>query len=496
MKASDEQPSVYSFAEIRRHKKRLKKLKALEFQSSDSDSDSEHNSEIDPDLDINLRIFETPASSTENENVIIGEIQCNVKDDKIDVEETNEKGNINSNVFKLSVNANFVEQTLNENLNLMEDVLLTSTENESSKPVENMLTPLTPVALRATGNVVSNSVVNELPNKIENRNKKLSEKDQLKMKEHQKLGEIETESEDDFEMAVDRILSDDCCDFSDNDSDLEILMSKPIMRKRAVPTMKRDKISQYTDRKLTMYDLIYDTASPRDKNESSDDEQKENSDFKNKNEKKIKTKTDSKPIEIVEKIETGKNETKQVPVPQLKVTADGEVVVDMDSLIIEQTGLSDARNALANSEVIEECGSNYTSYNKKCNYRKQWSPQDTLKFYHVLSTIGTDFSLMVTLFPGRTRTCMKRKFKREEKCNADLILKALTCKQNFDMKLLEKELRIKEAKVNKMRENSKKQKLKRKEKIDEKNCKKNTSKKRSWRRKSFFEKGIACFQES
>lgn len=66
---------------------------------------------------------------------------------------------------------------------------------------------------------------------------------------------------------------------------------------------------------------------------------------------------------------------------------------------------------------------------------------DTLKFYQVLSTIGTDFSLMVTLFPGRTRTCMKRKFKREEKCNADLILKALTCRQNFDMKLLEEELR-------------------------------------------------------
>lgn len=230
MKSGDEQPSVYSFAEIRRHKKRLKKLMALESQSSDSDSESEHNSEIDTDLDINLRIFEAPASSIENENVIIGEIQCNVKDDKINIEETNEKGNINSNVFKLSVNANFVEQTLNENLNLMDDVLSTSTENESSKPVENILTSLAPMALKPTGDAVSNSVGNELPNQTEDKSNKLSENDQLKMIEHQKLGEIETESEDDFEMAVDRILSDDCCDFSDNDSDLEILMSKPIMR--------------------------------------------------------------------------------------------------------------------------------------------------------------------------------------------------------------------------------------------------------------------------
>lgn len=58
----------------------------------------------------------------------------------------------------------------------------------------------------------------------------------------------------------------------------------------------------------------------------------------------------------------------------------------------------------------------------------------------MLSAIGTDFTLMATLFPGRTRNCMKRKFKREEKTNADLILKALTCKQKFDIGLLEKEL--------------------------------------------------------
>ena len=59
----------------------------------------------------------------------------------------------------------------------------------------------------------------------------------------------------------------------------------------------------------------------------------------------------------------------------------------------------------------------------------------------MLSTVGTDFTLMATLFPGRTRKCMKRKFKKEEKTSPELIMKALSCKQNFNIDLLEKELR-------------------------------------------------------
>lgn len=133
--------------------------------------------------------------------------------------------------------------------------------------------------------------------------------------------------------------------------------------------------------------------------------------------------------------------------------------------MIEQTGVAEARQAIANSEVVEETGLHYRSYSKKNNFKRQWSPHgktvffrlktsfvstkliaifsfflDTLKFYDVLSVVGTDFTLMATLFPGRTRNCIKRKYKREEKANRDLIMKALTCKQKFNIGLLEKEL--------------------------------------------------------
>ncbi len=99
-------PSVYSCAEIKRHKKRLK-LKAMA-ESSDTDSDATVNENcIDPDLDINLRIFEESTKSIEN--VVIGEIHCDVLKDKCDTEE-NVETNKNANVFKLSVNAMFSEE--------------------------------------------------------------------------------------------------------------------------------------------------------------------------------------------------------------------------------------------------------------------------------------------------------------------------------------------------------------------------------------------------
>lgn len=107
-------PSVYSCAEIKRHEKRLK-LKALE-ESSDYDSDNntyDGDCDEDHDLDINLRIFEENAKSVSN--VLIGEIQCDVMDDKCNKEENNDKLNKNTNIFKLSVNANFYENGDTEN---------------------------------------------------------------------------------------------------------------------------------------------------------------------------------------------------------------------------------------------------------------------------------------------------------------------------------------------------------------------------------------------
>lgn len=48
-------------------------------------------------------------------------------------------------------------------------------------------------------------------------------------------------------------------------------------------------------------------------------------------------------------------------------------------------------------------------------------PTETLKFYKILQSTGSDFSTMATEFPDRSRNGLKRKFKREEKLNGHLI---------------------------------------------------------------------------
>jgi len=65
---------------------------------------------------------------------------------------------------------------------------------------------------------------------------------------------------------------------------------------------------------------------------------------------------------------------------------------------------------------------------------------ETLKFYRALHTVGTDFLLMQSIFPKRTRHDLKTKFKREDRTNRFLVEKALRCPLNFDLTELEKEL--------------------------------------------------------
>ena len=47
--------------------------------------------------------------------------------------------------------------------------------------------------------------------------------------------------------------------------------------------------------------------------------------------------------------------------------------------------------------------------------------------------LGTDFSLMESLFPRRTRFELKRKFKMEEKVNRQLIDKTISTQKPFDI---------------------------------------------------------------
>lgn len=81
-----------------------------------------------------------------------------------------------------------------------------------------------------------------------------------------------------------------------------------------------------------------------------------------------------------------------------------------------------------------------SGFYKRTKRTRDWPAGETIKFYRCLHTIGTDFSLMLTLFPKRTRRDLKLKFKREEKYNLSLINKALLHPKQFNIDDLKIEL--------------------------------------------------------
>lgn len=129
------------------------------------------------------------------------------------------------------------------------------------------------------------------------------------------------------------------------------------------------------------------------------------------------------------------------PVPQLRLNANGEMVLDETSLIVENEEQKKNRILLANTNVVyhDELSGNY-GYYKRQQRTKEWPQDETIKFFRCLNTVGTDFSLMLNLFPNRSRRDLKLKFKKEEKNNPCLVDKALKHFGQYNIEELQREL--------------------------------------------------------
>jgi transcription factor TFIIIB component B'' len=125
--------------------------------------------------------------------------------------------------------------------------------------------------------------------------------------------------------------------------------------------------------------------------------------------------------------------------PCIKVGIDGKIIIDQETLTLNETGLEEKREELAKSKVIEESAFHLRSYSykRKQEPSKQWTKSETLKFYKCLMNLGTDFSMIQQYFPCRTRAQIKRKYKTEEKKNPQLINGALTNSIHYDGLLIE-----------------------------------------------------------
>ena len=116
-----------------------------------------------------------------------------------------------------------------------------------------------------------------------------------------------------------------------------------------------------------------------------------------------------------------------IPVPQVKVGVNGEIIVDEASLQVETTQAKEAKIMMKNSTLVFEnnkTSNNYGRWSKKRRHN-DWTPKETVKFYKALAIVGSDFSLMENIFKKRTRNELKLKFKKEERINNEMVEKCL-----------------------------------------------------------------------
>jgi hypothetical protein len=164
--------------------------------------------------------------------------------------------------------------------------------------------------------------------------------------------------------------------------------------------------------------------------------------------------------------------------PRMVIDADGNLVFDEESFTVK------AKKRDINSlKVVDDIDK------KKCvgygtkKTRDNWTKQETDLFYRALRQVGCDFEIIKLYFPGKTRTQVKNKFKKEEKSNPERVDHAFKSPlaldvhewakatnheipEDFDVEEFEKEL-VKEATYEKIEDVTEKNENEREDDNDE-----------------------------
>lgn len=124
--------------------------------------------------------------------------------------------------------------------------------------------------------------------------------------------------------------------------------------------------------------------------------------------------------------------------PQVRVV-DGAIVYDEKfsaaiSMPSTNSTTADLEQELEYVDEDDEHGKHLTSatYSTKAKGSNRWNAAETDLFYEALAMCGTDFSMVQTLIPHRTRAQIKGKYKLEEKANLARINAALRTRKPFD----------------------------------------------------------------
>ena len=145
-------------------------------------------------------------------------------------------------------------------------------------------------------------------------------------------------------------------------------------------------------------------------------------------------KDDDKYVENKNDAESDNNKQKeelneQSAGPRVKVGANGELILDEESLVLKHKKTPNGPAIVENSNglLTRTTYSSFRRTNKSTSNKPRWDEHETARFYGALTLIGTDFTLMSNLFfkNTRTRQDLRNKYKKEEKAHKVLIDQAL-----------------------------------------------------------------------
>ncbi|XP_058820147.1 uncharacterized protein LOC131682579 [Topomyia yanbarensis] len=146
--------------------------------------------------------------------------------------------------------------------------------------------------------------------------------------------------------------------------------------------------------------------------------------------------------------------------PQLKLGPNGEMILDETSLVIENEREKEIRDTMARTEIVyDDEFSGNSGYYSRYKRTRDWPPDETIRFYRCLHTIGTDFSMMIQLFPNRSRRDLKLKFKKEERLNLMLVNKALLYPKEFNIEELKQQFQQEDEEIERQREQERQMRL-------------------------------------
>ena len=118
---------------------------------------------------------------------------------------------------------------------------------------------------------------------------------------------------------------------------------------------------------------------------------------------------------------------------QLKIGADGKMIIDEETTIVDRhknANLENSQKEKVDENPFENLYNN-ASYGKN-TYTDVWTPDEIIKMYKALAMWGTDFNLISQMFPYRTRRQVKAKFHKEEQKHPVMIELALRAKLPAD----------------------------------------------------------------